>query len=84
MPQNRHTQQIRNFITNIRMIVYITPKGNKSKVPYTAEIKAVNNEYEVKVGNFPFKRVFGKSIQNAKDNFKLQVESVYFVEVVWA
>jgi hypothetical protein len=48
-----------------------------------AKIKSKNNEYIITVDNFPFKDVYGKSIENAKSNFKLQVKTHINLEVVW-
>ena len=66
--------------------VIIKPKGlnvalNEHK--FDAYFRADKKEYEVIVPLFPFKRVFGKSIDNAKSNFKLQVETAKDFEVIW-
>jgi hypothetical protein len=49
-----------------------------------AKINSKNNEFIITVDDFPFDDVYGKSIENAKSNFKLQVESKLKLEVVWA
>ena len=66
--------------------VIIKPKGAKVTLPehkYDAFLRAEKTEFEVVVPLFPFNRVYGKSIDNAKSNFKLQVETAKDVEVVW-
>jgi len=70
----------------VRDKVIIKPSGLNIALNehfFDAYLRADKKEFEVIVPLFPFKRVFGKSIENAKSNFKLQVETSKDLEVIW-